>query len=358
MKLRQSALVALLLLAFAMLGTAAQAQYPAPQTGTWTARDFRFHTGEVMPELKLGYATVGDPKGQPVLVLHGTAGSAANMLNPGFAGELFGPGQPLDAAKYFIILPDAIGAGQSSKPSDGMRTKFPRFNYDDMVAAQHKLVTEGLGVRHVRLVIGNSMGGMHTWIWGVKHPDFMDVLVPMASQPTAMSSRNWMLRRMIIESIRRDPEYMDGQYKAQPRSMQIAATYFAIATNGGTLAWQKRAPTREAGDTIVEDMLKAPWRADANDYLYQWEAARDYDPSPGLERISAVLMAINSADDERNPPETGLMEQAMKRVKNGRLLLIPASTETRGHGTTNSAKNWKKELQGLLETAPRREALK
>ena len=224
MRVRNTLRGVLILLSFAVLANAAQAQYPTPQTGTWTARDFRFHTGEVMPELKLGYATVGDPKGLPVLVLHGTAGSAANMLNPGFAGELFGPGQPLDAARYFIILPDAIGAGKSSKPSDGLRTKFPRFNYDDMVAAQHKLVSEGLGVRHVRLVIGNSMGGMHTWIWGVKHPDFMDVLVPMAAQPTEMSSRNWMLRRMIIESIRRDPEYMNGEYKTQPRSMQIAAT--------------------------------------------------------------------------------------------------------------------------------------
>lgn len=358
MRVRNTLRGVLILLSFAVLANAAQAQYPTPQTGTWTARDFRFHTGEVMPELKLGYATVGDPKGLPVLVLHGTAGSAGNMLNPGFAGELFGPGQPLDAARYFIILPDAIGAGKSSKPSDGLRTKFPRFNYDDMVAAQHKLVSEGLGVRHVRLVIGNSMGGMHTWIWGVKHPDFMDVLVPMAAQPTEMSSRNWMLRRMIIESIRRDPEYMNGEYKTQPRSMQIAATYFAIATNGGTLAWQKRAPTREAGDKIVADMLKAPFRADANDYLYQWEASRDYNPSPELERISAILMAINSADDERNPPETGLMEQALKRVKNGRLLLIPSSTQTRGHGTTNSARNWKKELQTLLETAPQRDPTK
>ena len=354
MKLRQSALVALLLLAFAMLGTAAQAQYPAPQTGTWTARDFRFHTGEVMPELKLGYATVGDPKGQPVLVLHGTAGSAANMLNPGFAGELFGPGQPLDAAKYFIILPDAIGAGQSSKPSDGMRTKFPRFNYDDMVAAQHKLVTEGLGVRHVRLVIGNSMGGMHTWIWGVKHPDFMDVLVPMASQPTAMSSRNWMLRRMMLETIRNDPEYNNGNYTTQPRMLKVANAFFGIATNGGTLNYQNVAPTFAKADEFVDKALAAPMTADANDFVYQWDSSRGFGASPYLDKITAALVAVNADDDERNPPETGIMDREIKRVKNGKVFLIPASNYTRGHGTTGNAKFYKQALEDLLKSAPQK----
>jgi homoserine O-acetyltransferase len=181
--------------------------YPAPKEGTWTARDFRFHTGEVMPELRLHYRTIGESSGEPVLILHGTTGSGASMLSSGFAGELFGPGQPLDANKYFIVLPDAIGHGKSSKPSDGMRAQFPRYNYDDMVAAQYKLVTEGLGLRHLRLVLGNSMGGMHTWIWGITYPEFMDVLVPMASQPTEMSSRNWMMRRLIIDTIRNDPEW-------------------------------------------------------------------------------------------------------------------------------------------------------
>ena len=190
----------------------AAAQYPAPKEGSWIARDFRFHTGEVMPELRLHYRTVGEPSGEPVLILHGTAGSGASMLSPAFAGELFGAGQPLDASKYFIILPDAIGHGKSSKPSDGLRAKFPRYNYDDMVAAQYRLVTEGLGVRHLRLVLGNSMGGMHTWIWGVAHPEFMDALVPMASQPTEMSSRNWMMRRLIIDAIRNDPDWKDGDY--------------------------------------------------------------------------------------------------------------------------------------------------
>src|SRR5438132_7575722 len=202
--------------------SAAAADYPAPKEADWVARDFRFHTGEVMPELRLHYRTVGDSSGQAVLVLHGTALSGADMLTPGFAGELFGPDQPLDATKYFIILPDSIGAGKSSKPSDGMRTKFPRYNYDDMVAAQYKLVTEGLGIRHLRLALGNSMGGMHTWTWGVSYPDFMDALVPMASQPTEMSSRNWMMRRLIIDTIRKDPEWKDGNYTTQPSAFRMA----------------------------------------------------------------------------------------------------------------------------------------
>jgi homoserine O-acetyltransferase/O-succinyltransferase len=330
------------------------ADYPAPKEGAFIARDFRFHTGEVMPELRLHYTTIGAPTGQPVLILHGTAGSGSNLLSPAFAGELFGAGQPLDANKYFIILPDAVGAGKSSKPSDGLRTKFPRYNYDDMVAAQYKLVTEGLGIRHLRLVLGNSMGGMHTWIWGVTYPDFMDALAPMASQSTEMSSRNWMMRRLIIDMIRNDPDWNNGNYTTQPRSARIASVFYGIATNGGTLAYQKAAPTREKADKLLDDRLAAPFRADANDFLYQWESSRDYNPSPQLEKIQAALLAINSADDERNPPETGIMEREIKRVKNGRLYLIQATADTRGHGTTGMAKFWKQQLQELLEHAPRR----
>jgi homoserine O-acetyltransferase len=276
------------------------------------------------------------------------------MLTPNFAGELFGPGQPLDAAKYFIILPDAIGAGKSTKPSDGLRTAFPRYNYDDMVAAQHRLVTEGLGLRHLRLILGNSMGGMHAWIWGVTHPDFMDALVPMASQPTEMSSRNWLMRRMLIDAVRNDPDWNGGNYTKQPRSVQAANVFFGIATNGGTLAYQSMAPTREKADKLLDDRLAAPFMADANDYLYQWESSRDYNPAPGLERVTAALLAINSADDERNPPETGIMERELKRVKNGRLYLIPASDQTRGHGTTGIPKFWKEQVREFLSTAPRR----
>lgn len=330
------------------------ADAPTAKEADWIAKDFRFSTGEVMPELKLHYTTIGNPSGEPVLILHGTAGSAAGFLNPAFAGELFGPGQPLDANRYFIILPDAIGAGKSAKPSDGLRAKFPRYNYDDMVLAQYRLVTEGLGLKHLRLVLGNSMGGMHTWLWGVKYPGFMDALVPMACQPTEMAGRNWMTRRMLVDSVRNDPDYQDGNYTTQPKAVRFANVFFGITTIGGTLAYQKAAPNREAADKLVAQRMAAPFTADANDFVYQWDASRDYNASPGLDRIGATLLAINAADDERNPPELGIMERELKRVKNGRLLLIPASEETRGHGTTAMAKFWKKELQELLQSAPRR----
>jgi len=333
--------------------SARAAEYPEPKEGQWIARDFRFHTGEVMAELRIAYRTVGAPAGEPVLILHGTAGSGAGMLSPNFAGELFGPGQPLDASKYFIILADAIGAGKSSKPSDGLRTKFPRYNYDDMVDAQHRLVAEGLGIRRLRLVLGNSMGGMHTWIWGARYPKAMDALVPMASQPTEMSSRNWMMRRLIIDSIRNDPDWKDGNYDAQPKAFRTAAVFYGIATNGGTLAFQKLAPTRELADKLLDQRLASLVKADANDYLYQWDASRDYNAAPGLERIEAALLAINSADDERNPPETSLMERELKRVKGGRLYLIPASEDTRGHATTGMARFWKQQLQEFLAAVPK-----
>ena len=341
--------------AFALISFAASAaDYPAPKQGTWTARDFKFHTGEVMPELKLAYTTIGEPTGQPVLVLHGTGGAAGSMLTPAFAGELFGAGQPLDATKYFIILPDAVGHGKSTKPSDGLKTKFPQYNYADMVDAQHRLLTEGLGIKRLRLVIGNSMGGMETWLWAEKYPQFMDVAVPMASQPTAMASRNWMLRRMMLESIRQDPEYANGNYTKQPGSLRLANVFFAIATNGGTLNFQKQAPTRAQADKVVDTRLAAPMTADANDFLWQWGSSADYDAAPNLAKIEATLLAINAADDERNPPETGVTEAAMKQVKNGTLLLIPASVETSGHGTTGSAKFYAKQLRELLQTAPQR----
>lgn len=332
------------------------ADYPAPKEADVVLRDFRFHTGEVVAELKLHYTTVGAPTGEPVLVMHGTAGSAASMLNPAFAGELFGAGQPLDAGRYFIILPDALGAGQSAKPSDGLRAKFPRYNYDDMVLAQYRLVTEVLGIRHLRLVMGNSMGGMHAWLWGVKYPDMMDALAPMASQPTAMASRNWMMRRLIVDSIRNDPAWMGGDYTTQPPSARFANVFFGIATNGGTLAYQQQAPTREAADKLLDSRLNAPFTADANDLLYQWASSGDYDASPRLDRLKAALLVINSADDERNPPETGIMERELLRVPGARLFLIPASVDTRGHGTTAMARFYKDALRELLQAAPRRPA--
>lgn len=329
------------------------ADYPAPKEGSWVVRDFRFHTGAALPELRLHYTTVGAPIGEPVLVLHGTAGSGTGMLSPAFAGELFGPGQPLDAGRYYVILPDAIGTGKSAKPSDGLRMSFPKYSYDDMVLAQYRLVTEHLGVRHLRLVLGNSMGGMHTWIWAQKYPGFMDVAVPMASLPTEMSGRNWMLRRLIIDSIRNDPEWMNGNYTKQPRSLQFASVFFGIATNGGNQGLYRVTPTREKADQLLNQRLGAPFAGDANDHLYQWEASRDYNASAGLERIKAALLAINSADDERNPPELGLLDREIKRVPNGRVLLIPASDQTFGHGTTGQARFWKVNLAELLQSAPR-----
>ena len=353
--MRKLSFAVLLVATMGCSGNASAQGYPSsPKEGDWIAKDFRFHTGEVTSELHVHYTTVGVPSGEPVVILHGTTGSGAGMLTPAFAGELFGPGQPLDANKYYIILPDAIGHGKTAKPSDGLRAKFPQYDYDDMVAAQHRLVTEGLGVRHVRMVLGFSMGGMNAWMWGEKYPDFMDTLVPMASQPSPMSSRNWMMRRLIIDSIRNDPDWKNGNYTNQPHSAQFASVFYGIATAGGTLAYQKMAPTREAADKLLDERLAAPFGADANDVLYQWASSGDYDPSPGLERIQATVLAINSADDERNPPETGITDRELKRIKNARLYLIPASEDTRGHLTVAFPKFWKQQLQDLLQTAPRR----
>ncbi len=329
------------------------ADFPAPKEGSWIARDFRFASGEVLPELKLHYTTVGAPTGEPVMLLHGTTGSGAGLLSPAFGGELFGAGQPLDASRYFVILPDAIGHGKSSKPSDGLRTKFPKYNYDDMVHAHHRLLTEHLGVGHLRLVLGNSMGGMETWLFAQKYPEFTDIAVPMASLPSEMNSRNWMLRRLITDSIRNDPQWQGGNYTTQPRSAQYASVFYGLATNGGNQALLKAAPTRERADQLLNQRLNAAFSADANDVLYQWDSSRDYNPSAGLERIQATLLAINSADDERNPPENGVLEREIKRVKNGRILLIPGSELTAGHGTTGQAKFWKKEVGELLHNAPR-----
>jgi homoserine O-acetyltransferase/O-succinyltransferase len=332
----------------AFTGKALEIDYPTPKEGDFIARDFRFHTGEIMPALNIHYTTVGEPTGMPVLVLHGTTGSGTGMVNPAFAGELFGPGQALDASKYFIILPDAIGTGQSSKPSDGLRTSFPAYNYDDMVAAQHSLVTEHFGIKRLRLVIGNSMGGMQTWLWAQKHPNMMDLAVPMASLPIAMSGRNWLMRRLIVDSIRQDPDWQGGHYTAQPRSLQLASVFYAAATNGGNQALMHLAPNATKADAWLDTRLGAAFVGDANDHLYQWESSRDYDPSAGLECITARVLVINSADDERNPPELGVLGAAMKRVKTGSICIIPASKSTAGHGTTAQAKFWKLHLAAAL----------
>lgn len=342
-----------MIVAATMLFTAAPAlAAQTPRPGDFTIRDFRFHDGSVLPQLRQHYTTLGDPKNPAVLVLHGTGGNGSGMLNAGFGGELFGPGQPLDASRYFIILPDSIGAGQSSKPSDGLRMKFPRYTYDDMVAAQYRLLTEGLHIRHLRLVTGNSMGGMMTWTWAEAFPDFMDAAVPLASQPTAMAARNWMLRRMLIETIKADPAWNGGNYTVQPPMLKIAQVTFSIATSGGTLAWQDRAPTRASADAIVDAQLAAPNHADANDTIYQFDASRDFDAVPKLGTIRAWVLAINSADDERNPDETGTTREGVGKLAHGALYLIPASTETRGHGTTGRAAFWKDRLKDWLASVP------
>ncbi len=333
---------------------ASAADWPGQQDGSYKINDFRFHDGSTLPELTLGYTTIGNRTGEPVLILHGTTGSAKSMLGDSFAGVLFGPGQPLDASRHYIILPDALGTGRSSKPSDGMRARFPRYNYVDMVNLQHRLVTEHLGIKHLRLVLGNSMGGMHVWMWAQQYPEMIDTAVPMASSPGEMSGRNWITRRLLIDSIRNDPAWQGGDYTTQPPSLKFASTFFSFATNGGNHGLYKKAPTRAKADELLAGRLSAEFKGDANDHLYQWDSSRDYDASPGLEKISARLLVINSADDERNPPELGLLDKEIKRVRDGRVLLIPGSADTGGHGTTMQAGLWKDELAKLLETAPRR----
>jgi homoserine O-acetyltransferase len=338
-------------------GAAAQSpqNYPAPAQGDFRIRDFRFRSGEVLPELRLHYTTVGTPLKDKagkvrnaVLIMHGTGGTGRAFLREQFAGVLFGPGQLLDASKYFIILPDGIGHGGSSKPSDGLHARFPRYGYRDMVEADYRLLTEGLGVNHLRLVMGTSMGGMQTWLWGETYPDFMDALMPLASLPVEIAGRNRMMRRMITDSIRNDPEWQGGEYKRQPRGL-TAAVYTLIFMVSSPLQWQKQAPTREAADkffdTLVANYLK---QNDANDMLYQFDSSRDYDPAPDLEKIRAPLVAVNSADDQVNPPELGIMEREIGRVRRGRYVLIPTSDQTRGHGTHSLPAVWKQHLAALL----------
>lgn len=340
--------LALLICAFCAFDAQA-AEKLEPVHGVWKAGDFKFHTGETLKDFNIGYTTLGNPKGEPVLILHGTNGSGRRMLAEPFASQLFGPGQPLDASKYYIIMPDAIGTGQSTKPSNGLRAKFPRYNYDDMVNAQYRLLTEGLGIKHLRLILGHSMGGMQTWLWGIEHPDFMDALVPMASTPGPMSGRNWITRRFISESIRRDPAWEGGNYKEQPKSAQFATAFYDLATNNGNMALQKKAPTSAKGNEIVSSRIDSPYKSDANDVLYQWESSESYNPA-NLEAIKAPVLVINSADDERNPPELGIMEKALARIPaKTRLYMIPASEDTVGHGTTFHSKWWAPELAKFMK---------
>jgi homoserine O-acetyltransferase/O-succinyltransferase len=332
------------------------APYPTPLSGDFIIKNFRFKSGEVLPELRLHYRTLGRPvrdaKGRvnnAVLILHGTGGNGASFLTDHFAGVLFEPGQVLDANRYFIILPDGIGHGGSSKPSDGLHARFPHYTYDDMVEAQYRLLSEKLGVDHLRLVLGTSMGGMHTWLWGEQHPAFMDALMPLACLPVEIAGRNRMQRRMIMDSIRSDPGWKNGEYTTQPRGL-IAAVHIEVIETSSPLQMQKNAPTRSETDTLLDELVKSRLaRTDANDLLYQYDASREYNPALGLQKIVAPLLAINSADDEINPPELGIMEQEIKRVKRGRVVLLPVSDETRGHGTHSYPAIWQNHLAELLK---------
>ncbi|MDQ6911588.1 MAG: alpha/beta fold hydrolase [Verrucomicrobiota bacterium] len=331
------------------------ADYPQPAESDYTIKDFKFASGETLPELRIHYRTIGKPDTDAhgeihnaVLITHGTTGSGAQFVRPEFAGELFGAGQPLDAAKFFIILPDGIGHGKSSRPSEGLHAKFPRYGYREMVEAQFQLLSEGLGIKHARLIMGTSMGGMHTWLWGEIHPDFMDALMPLASLPTQISGRNRGWRKLISDAIRNDPSWENGDYKTAPQSLRIAAEMLWFMSSNPVLR-QAEAPTLEKTDEVLEkfadDHLKSD---DANDVLYAIEASRDYDPGPNLEKIRAPLLAINSADDLINPPELGILEREIKRVPKGRAVVIPLSDKTRGHGSHTIAALWKDELVRLL----------
>ncbi|PYL66233.1 MAG: hypothetical protein DMF25_01040 [Verrucomicrobia bacterium] len=334
------------------------ADYPTPTEGDYMIRDFKFASGETLPELRIHYRTLGKLEkdaqgktGNAVLIMHGTTGSGAQFIRPEFAGELFGKDQPLDATKFFIVLPDGIGHGKSTKPSDGMHAKFPRYGYIDMVEAQYRLLRDGLGVNHARLVMGTSMGGMHAWLWGEMQPEFMDALMPLASLPTQISGRNRAWRHMIIDAIRNDPAWSGGEYKRQPPSLRTAAEVLWFMSSNPVLR-QKEAPTlHDADDKIdkfVADYMKTD---DANDVLYALEASHDYDPGPGLEKIRALLLAINSADDLINPPELGILEREIKRVPHGRAIVIPLSDKTRGHGSHTIAALWKDHLVTLLKNS-------
>jgi len=349
--------LALLALTFPSISAA---QYPAPDQHDFILKDFKFRSGGSLPELRIHYRTLGKPERgaagavrNAVLIMHGTGGSGAQFIRSDFAGALFAPGALLDATRYFIILPDDIGHGQSSKPSDGLRAKFPHYGYLDMVAAEYRLVTEGLGVNHLRLVMGTSMGGMHTWLWGEQYPDFIDALMPLASLPTQMSGRNRVWRRTVIDAIRNDPAWLGGNYSTQPPSLRTAEEILYLMSSNPVIR-QRELPTLAATDTHFDESIATSLKsADANDVLYQIEASYDYDPGPDLEKIRAPLLAINSADDLINPPELGILEREITRVAKGRAVVIPLSPETRGHGTHTIAAVWKSYLEELLKLSAR-----
>jgi homoserine O-acetyltransferase len=347
-------------LLLAAVGATRAAEYPAPTPGDYVLRDFRFASGETLSEVRLHYVTFGQPRRDAqgvvrnaVLILHGTTGSGASLLRPEFAGELFGAGQLLDASRHYLILPDNIGHGQSSKPSDGRRAHFPRYGYRDLIASQYRLLTEGLKVNHLRLVMGTSMGGMHTWLWGELHPDFMDALLPLASLPTQISGRNRLWRRMVSDTIRGDPAWKSGDYTAQPPSLRLAAEMLLFMSRNPVLHQQTGPTLRQEDEYIDKYVTTTLKRLDANDVLYAIESSSDYDPGPDLEKIRVPLLAINFADDLINPPELGILEKEIHRVPKGRALVIPAGPKTAGHGTHTLAAVWKQHLEELLKESER-----
>ena len=332
------------------------ADYPAPKEGTFVVKDFTFKSGERMAEVKLHYYTLGTPQKDShgtvrnaVLILHGTGGAGTQFLSQNFGGVLFGPGQLLDATKYFIVLPDNIGHGQSSKPSDGQHMRFPHYEYDDMIELQYRMLTQGLGVDHLRLVMGTSMGGMHTWLWGEQHPDFTDALMPLASQPIEIAGRNRMTRKMIMDAIRTDPEWNNGEYTQPPHGLACALDILLLMSSS-PLQMQKQSPTREKADAFLDNYVSSRMKTtDANDMLYYFDASRNYNPEPQLEKIAAPLTAINSADDFVNPPELKIIDADIHRVKKGKLVVLPITDQTRGHGTHSLPAIWQDHLAELLK---------
>lgn len=341
---------------------AADTNYPPPIAGDFVAHDFHFTSGETLPELRIHYLTFGKPLRDSdgnvrnaVLILHGTTGSSAQFLRREFADELFGKGQPLDVTRYYLVIPDNIGHGKSSKPSDGLHAKFPRYGYLDMIEAQYRLLTDGLKVNHLRLVMGTSMGGMHTWLWGELHPDFMDALMPLASLPTQISGRNRIWRRVVIDAIRGAPDWQNGDYTAEPYGLKIAAEEMYLM--GSNPAIQARElPTLAKADAVLNAYVaRFSTNYDANDVLYAVESSHDYDPAPGLEKITAPLLAINSADDLINPPDQGILEREIKRVKHGKAIVLPETNQTVGHGSHTKAVLWKNYLVRLLRDTERKQ---
>ena len=332
--------------------------YPQPVEGDFVIENYKFSTGETLPKLSQHYRTLGKPvkdkngkTTNAVIIVHGTTGTGGAFLNERFGGVLFGPGQLLDAEKYFIIMPDGVGHGKSSKPSDGLHMKFPAYTYDDMVNAQYRLVTEGLGVNHLRLVMGTSMGAMHTWVWGYTYPDFMDALMPLASLPVEIAGRNRMMRKMMIDALKNDPQWNGGEYKTQPQGLTYAI-YPLLFMTSVPLQWQKTAPTREEAEKFLQASIDRYRSAlDADVMIYQLHASRYYNPSPHLGKIKAPLFAINSADDQTNPPELGLMEREIRKVAKGRYILLPITDDTRGHGTHSLPKIWGNYLEELLRVS-------